>query len=83
MTYSQEIITDMSNTATDMATIIGRYKGASTLYAQELARIAQHETLSKTAKAKIEVVVDRLFNMIAENEELWANRGKRELEEAA
>ena len=83
MTYSEEIMTSMNNTASDMARIIGRYKGASEVYAQELARIAQQETLSKTAKARIEVVVDRLFNMIAENEELWANRGKRELEEAA
>jgi len=73
----------MNKTASDMARIIGRYKGATTLYAEELARIAQQETLSKTAKAKIEVVVDRLFNMIAENEELWANRGKREVKEVA
>ena len=77
----------MNNTASDMARIIGRYKGASTVYAEELARIAQDQTLNKQAKARIEAVVDRLFNMIAENEELWDKlwdkRGKRELEEAA
>ena len=80
-------MTDMNNTASDMARIIGRYKGASTVYAEELARIAQDQTLNKQAKARIEAVVDRLFNMIAENEELWDKlwdkRGKRELEEAA
>jgi hypothetical protein len=76
-------MTDMNNMASDMARIIGRYKGATTVYAQELAKIAQDQTLNKHAKARIEVVVDRLFNMIAENEELWANRLKRELEEVA
>lgn len=73
-----DIIDYQGKVLSDMARIVGRYKGATTLYAEELARIAQDRTLNKAAKARIEAVVDRLFNTVADNEELWAKRGKGE-----
>ena len=77
MTYSQEIITDMSNTATDMATIIGRYKGSMGVFADRVREIAEYEDCVST-KRKLEQLAESMTRIVAENEELWDNRGKRE-----
>ena len=79
-----QIIDEMNNTASDMATIIGRYKGALTVYAQEIENMSKDRFHQKDeyVRATLQYLADRMWKTIAENEELWDKRGQREAKDA-
>lgn len=70
----------MGNVSNDMAHIIGRYKGALTVYAQQIENMSKDRFHQKDEYVKdtLEYLADRMWKTIAENEELWDKRGQRE-----
>lgn len=78
----QQIIDDMQNVSSDMAKIIGRYKGSMSVYAEEIKYLAENFADSDL-RSRLEFLVGRMENVIAENEKAFDDRGKREVEEAA
>lgn len=79
----QQIIDDMQNVTSDLAKIIGRYKGSISVYSDEIKYIAENYTSDTYLRSRLEFIVKRMENVIAENEKAFDNRGKRELEEVA
>ena len=73
-----QIINDMHNTTSDMATIIGRYKGSMGVFAEEARAIMNLPIVDPYTKKKLEWLASAMDSCIKNNEELWANRGKRD-----
>jgi hypothetical protein len=61
----------------DMATIIGRYKGSMEIFAERVREIAEYEDCIST-KRKLEMLAESMTNCVYHNEQLWEKRGKRE-----
>ena len=52
------------------------------VFANRVREIAEYEDCYST-KLMLEQLAESMSGLIADNEKLWENRGKRELEEAA
>ena len=76
------VINDLHNTTSDMAHIIGRYKGSMGVCVKEIREIASFSDMSAYAKNRLEAIAFIMEKCIEKNEQLWANRGKREAQAA-
>ena len=72
------IIQDQAAVMSDMATIIGRYKGSMGVFAEEARAIMNLPIMDPYTKKKLEWLASAMDSCIKNNEELWENRGKRE-----
>jgi len=72
------IIQHQGDVMSDMATIIGRYKGSMGVFAEEARAIMNLPIVDPYTKKKLEWLASAMDSCIKNNEELWENRGKRE-----
>ena len=62
----------------DMSKIIGRYKGSVEVFAEEVRAIMNLPIMDPYTKKRLEWLAGNMDNCVYHNEQLWANRGKRE-----
>lgn len=82
MSYKSEytatnIVDHLSNVSSDMAHIIGRYKGSMGVFIDQIRDIAKNQVISDHAKFRLELVADNMEATVHHNEKLWDVRGKR------
>jgi len=63
----------------DMATIVGRYKGSIEVYRSELKIILDSGCVGDRETETLKFIISSMERLVAENEQLWENRGKREV----
>lgn len=76
------IIDQQDKVMSDMSTIIGRYKGSVEVYKNELKTILHSGGVGEHEADMLKYIICSMDRLVAENEELWENRGKREAQAA-